>query len=123
MATTAEKVEAIYASLDDDERATLVATAPITSKDDLPPALRNRLEAATNGLTADDKAEIVAVVNGDEVEGFGWGPNVTDNRTPWGSNVRDHRASSQSVTDILGDSVKNDARAIYKTLASLFGNP
>ena len=118
MATTAEKVEAIYATLDDDERATLLDTGSVTSRDDLPPALRDRLEALTKDLTAEDKAEIVAAVHsaeaGEDVEGFGWG-TVVDHRTPGfgdASNVRDHRAGSTGFVSEL--------HQVYDIFAKIF---
>lgn len=81
MSTALEKVQAIVASLDDDVCAELQAIGPVTSKDELPPRIRQRLEEATESLTAEDRAEILAMRqsevpardasgDADEVEGF-----------------------------------------------------
>ena len=86
MATTEAKLVTILSTLDDGERAALAAVGPETTKDDLSPSLRARLEAAVIDLTDDDKSEIVAKARAgdtDEVEGFGWDGPGTDHRAAW----------------------------------------
>lgn len=60
MDTALEKVRAIAASLDDDERAELQSSGPFKSKGEIPPRIRQRLEEAAEGLTAEDREEIQA---------------------------------------------------------------
>jgi hypothetical protein len=87
VATTEAKLVTILSTLDDGERAALAAVGPETTRDDLSPALRARLEAAVIDLTDDDRAEITAKARAgdaaDEVEGFGLHGLVEDHRSGW----------------------------------------
>lgn len=90
MSTALEKVQAIVASLDDDVCAELQAIGPVKTKDELPPRIRQQLEEATGSLTAEDRAEIQAMRQG-EVQPSEASGDADDVEGYAASVIRDHR--------------------------------
>lgn len=119
MTTTQEKIEAFVAGLDDDERGELAAVDPAASKDELSAGLREKVQSAADGLTAEDRAEVLAVINSDEeVEGFTWVSRDHRGQQPI---VRDHRQSSQpSFLDQLADPYVRAGRSVYQVISGYF---